>query len=41
MAMEDNSWESSWWIDPKTGALELCSPDDVADDFELRGFDPG
>ena len=38
MAMEDNSWESSWWIDPETGALDLCSPDDMVDDLELRGL---
>ncbi len=38
LALEDNSCESAWWIDPETGALEFCSQDDVADDFELRGL---
>ena len=38
LALEDNSWESAWWIDPETGALEFCSQDDVVDAFELRGL---
>jgi predicted nucleotidyltransferase len=40
MALEDNSWESSWWIDPSTGELEICSPDDEVDSFQGRGLIP-
>jgi len=38
LALEDHSWESSWWIDPRTGALEFCSQDDEAEDFDERGL---
>ena len=38
LALEDNSAESAWWIDPETGTLEFCSSDDVGDDFRLRGL---
>jgi hypothetical protein len=38
LALENNSWESSWWIDSGTGALEFCSPDEVGEDFDLRGL---
>ena len=36
LALEDNSWESSWWIDPSTGALEFFTPDDLAEDLDER-----
>jgi len=38
LALEDNSAESSWWIDPETGALEFCSSDDVGDNVDRRGL---
>ncbi len=38
MALEDNSGESSWWVDPRSGKVEFCGPDDDADSFEERGL---
>lgn len=38
MALEDHSYESSWWLDPATGAVEFCSVDDDPEDFESRGL---
>ncbi|HSF85140.1 MAG TPA: UPF0158 family protein [Acidimicrobiia bacterium] len=38
VALEDHSYESSWWLDPATGAVEYCSVDDDPDDFESRGL---
>lgn len=38
MALEDNSVESSWWVDPRSGEVEFCGPDDNADSFEQRGL---
>ncbi|WP_448073858.1 TIGR01458 family HAD-type hydrolase [Georgenia yuyongxinii] len=35
---EPRSYESSSWIDPNTGALEYCSVEDDAQDFEDRGL---
>ncbi|MPV87949.1 HAD-IIA family hydrolase, partial [Georgenia ruanii] len=32
--------ESSFWIDPRTGAIEFCSVDDSAEDFDERGLVP-
>jgi predicted nucleotidyltransferase len=37
-ALEDNSVEHSWWLDPDTGELEFCSIDDDGDSFEKRGL---
>lgn len=40
-ALEDHSEDSSWWIDPRTGALESWSPlfaDDPEDSPGERGF---
>lgn len=37
-ALKDNSYESSWWVDPSTGAVEYCSPDDDSEDFDGRGL---
>ncbi|HEV2249701.1 MAG TPA: UPF0158 family protein [Candidatus Limnocylindria bacterium] len=40
-ALEDHSGDSSWWIDPRTGALESWSPlfaDDPDDSPGERGF---
>jgi predicted nucleotidyltransferase len=38
MALEDNSGESSWWVDPRSGEVEFCGPDDDADSFKQRGL---
>ncbi len=38
MALEDHSYESSWWLDPATGAVEYCSVDDDPEEFESRGL---
>lgn len=35
-ALEDNSYESSWWLDPATGRVEYCSVDDDVEEFEER-----
>lgn len=37
-ALEDHSYESSWWLDPATGAVEYCSVDDDPEEFESRGL---
>ena len=37
-ALEDHSYEASWWFDPETGALEYCSMDDDPEDFEGQGL---
>lgn len=37
-ALEDNSHEGSWWINPTSGAIDYCSVDDDADEFEERGL---
>lgn len=37
MALEDNSYETSWWIDPRSGAIRFHNPgadEDTADDLE-------
>ena len=36
MALEDHSYESSWWFDPATGEVEYCSVDDDPEEFESR-----
>ena len=38
VALEDHSYESSWWLDPATGAVEYCSVDDDPEEFESRGL---
>lgn len=35
-ALEDHSYDSSWWFDPASGAVEFCSVDDDPEDFESR-----
>lgn len=35
-ALEDNAYESSWWLDAATGAVEYCSVDDDVEGFEER-----
>ena len=43
-ALEDHSYESSWWLDPVTGAVEYCPFDDDPEAFESRDMvlvDPG
>lgn len=36
VALEDHSYDSSWWFDPAIGAVEFCSVDDDTEDFESR-----
>ncbi|MFQ5968660.1 MAG: UPF0158 family protein, partial [Acidimicrobiia bacterium] len=38
LALEDHSYESSWWLDPVTGSLEYCSVDDDPEEFESRNL---
>jgi predicted nucleotidyltransferase len=40
-ALEDHSYETSWWLDPKTGEIRPHIPDldeDSPDELEARGF---
>lgn len=37
LALEDHSYETSWWLDPATGEFEYCSTEDDPEDFESRG----
>lgn len=37
MAIEDHSYESSWWVDPATGAVEYCPVDEDPEELESRG----
>lgn len=42
-ALEDNSYETSWWIDPRSGAIRFHNPDvdeDTADDLDEAGLVP-
>lgn len=36
VALEDHSYDSSWWFDPATGAVKFRSVDDDPEDFESR-----
>jgi hypothetical protein len=38
IALQDNSYDSSWWLDPATGEVLFCSIDDDDDTFEERGL---
>jgi predicted nucleotidyltransferase len=40
MALEDHSYDSSWWFDPTTGNVEYCSVDDDPEEFESRHLVP-
>jgi predicted nucleotidyltransferase len=43
MALEDHSYETSWWIDPRSGAIRFHNPDvdeDTADDLDEAGLVP-
>lgn len=40
MALEDHSYDSSWWFDPTTGRVEYCSVDDDPEEFESRHLVP-
>ena len=35
-ALEDHSYDSSWWLDPVTGLVEFCSVDNDPEEFESR-----
>ena len=37
-AIDDNSYESSWWLNPETGEIEYCGVDDDYDEFEARNL---
>ncbi len=39
-ALEDHSYDASWWIDPITGAVEYCSDDEDPEEFEARNLVP-
>lgn len=39
-ALEDHSYDSSWWFDPTTGAVEYRSIDDDPEEFESRDLVP-
>lgn len=40
VALEDHSYDSSWWFDPTTGAVEYCSIDEDSEEFEARDLVP-
>lgn len=37
-ALQDDTYETSWWVDPATGELIMSVSDEEAEDFDMRGM---